>query len=293
MIKAALAACALLGLVQVAAASETIVNWGLTVGAEPRPLCVYDTNQNCVQIGKLNSTTHVFYPSETIGGADPFTPPFQVGASTVGAGFAGIYADSGSGNIFQNSTWVRNSGTRNTVATLTFTDSTGPNSRGWGLNTGFYGNNATAAGQSIEADFASQVAGSVSYGVVIAYAGSQNDAANYLLMANASIAGVAPHDGIIITNAGNQPLQASGTLFKTFGNVQVANGVDFTTATFSGTAFASTGFSVDGTGHISIATGTPASAAAACTTGTFEWGSAFLYICVGTNTWKRVAVATW
>lgn len=42
-----------------------------------------------------------------------------------------------------------------------------------------------------------------------------------------------------------------------------------------------------------VATGTPASASAAGTTGTILWDSSYLYVCTATNTWKRVAIATW
>lgn len=42
-----------------------------------------------------------------------------------------------------------------------------------------------------------------------------------------------------------------------------------------------------------LPTTTPASAAAAGTAGTITWDSGFIYICTATNTWKRVAIATW
>jgi hypothetical protein len=42
-----------------------------------------------------------------------------------------------------------------------------------------------------------------------------------------------------------------------------------------------------------IKTGTPASAGAAGVAGQIRWDSSFIYICVATNTWKRVAIATW
>lgn len=46
--------------------------------------------------------------------------------------------------------------------------------------------------------------------------------------------------------------------------------------------------------YIRIATSkTPASAAAAGTTGDFCWDSSYLYVATGTNTWRRVAHATW
>lgn len=38
---------------------------------------------------------------------------------------------------------------------------------------------------------------------------------------------------------------------------------------------------------------TPASASATGTTGSLAWDSNFLYVAVATNTWKRVAIATW
>lgn len=38
---------------------------------------------------------------------------------------------------------------------------------------------------------------------------------------------------------------------------------------------------------------TPATASATGTAGTICWDSGYIYVCVATNTWKRVAVATW
>jgi hypothetical protein len=37
----------------------------------------------------------------------------------------------------------------------------------------------------------------------------------------------------------------------------------------------------------------PASASANGVAGQFTWDSGFLYLCTATNTWKRVAIATW
>jgi len=39
--------------------------------------------------------------------------------------------------------------------------------------------------------------------------------------------------------------------------------------------------------------GTPASATDTGTTGTVLWDSDYLYVCVDTDTWKRVAISTW
>ena len=38
---------------------------------------------------------------------------------------------------------------------------------------------------------------------------------------------------------------------------------------------------------------TPASASASGSQGQIRWDANYLYICTATNTWKRVAVATW
>lgn len=47
-------------------------------------------------------------------------------------------------------------------------------------------------------------------------------------------------------------------------------------------------------GQLTLATtATPASAGATGTTGTISWDSNYIYVCVATNTWKRVAIATW
>jgi hypothetical protein len=52
------------------------------------------------------------------------------------------------------------------------------------------------------------------------------------------------------------------------------------TATFAGTV-------------IHTLSATPASASATGTTGTISWDASYIYICTATNTWKRVAIATW
>lgn len=44
---------------------------------------------------------------------------------------------------------------------------------------------------------------------------------------------------------------------------------------------------------LSIIGATPASASAACATGTVVWDSSFIYVCIATDTWKRVGISTW
>jgi hypothetical protein len=47
------------------------------------------------------------------------------------------------------------------------------------------------------------------------------------------------------------------------------------------------------TGGITCPIRTPASAAAAGVAGEIRWDASYIYICTATNTWKRVAIATW
>lgn len=51
----------------------------------------------------------------------------------------------------------------------------------------------------------------------------------------------------------------------------------------------------DGTGdkEIAVNAGVPASASAAGVTGQVAWDADHFYVCTATDTWKRVAVATW
>jgi len=48
-----------------------------------------------------------------------------------------------------------------------------------------------------------------------------------------------------------------------------------------------------GLGGIIIASQTPASAAATGTQGQIAWDADYIYVCTATDTWKRVAIATW
>jgi hypothetical protein len=52
-------------------------------------------------------------------------------------------------------------------------------------------------------------------------------------------------------------------------------------------------FALAVTGLVSVGGSTPASAAATGTAGTITWEASYIYVCVATNTWERVAIATW
>ena len=45
--------------------------------------------------------------------------------------------------------------------------------------------------------------------------------------------------------------------------------------------------------NINLATATPASAAATGTEGDIAWDTNYIYVCVATDTWKRVGISTW
>ena len=44
---------------------------------------------------------------------------------------------------------------------------------------------------------------------------------------------------------------------------------------------------------INLASSTPANASATGTAGQISWDADYIYVCTATNTWKRVAIATW
>ncbi len=83
-----------------------------------------------------------------------------------------------------------------------------------------------------------------------------------------------------------------------FSGIEVADGA---TTIFSvgstGTATLGVGLAVTGTlsatGLVSVGGSTPASASATGTAGTITWDSSYIYVCTATDTWKRVAIATW
>jgi hypothetical protein len=83
-------------------------------------------------------------------------------------------------------------------------------------------------------------------------------------------------------------IQAQGTSAETLAWQKVSSGSPTTVFTVTNALFAlASGIS------LSVPTQTPASAAASGVTGTIAWDTSYLYVCTATNTWKRVAIATW
>lgn len=60
----------------------------------------------------------------------------------------------------------------------------------------------------------------------------------------------------------------------------------------SNTAITGT-LTVSGDTFVITTSKTPATASSTGTQGQIAWDSDYLYICVATNTWKRVAISTW
>lgn len=85
---------------------------------------------------------------------------------------------------------------------------------------------------------------------------------------------------VVIDDPSGTPTSKKMTLQSLFGAVP-ANTV------FSGTV------SVSGD-SVNVATAkTPASASDTGTQGDVAWDADYIYVCVATNTWKRVAISTW
>jgi len=82
------------------------------------------------------------------------------------------------------------------------------------------------------------------------------------------------------------------------GNLTVTGNSDLVDVVIDGDATIYNDLSVQGiinatTSSIRIRNRTPASATATGTTGTIVYDANYIYVCVATNTWKRVAISTW
>lgn len=88
-------------------------------------------------------------------------------------------------------------------------------------------------------------------------------------------------DAIFASNGTSVSLNVGAGKTLTMAGSLAMSGAITGDATFSGDQIAITN------------TQTPASAAATGTVGTICWDSSYIYVCVATDTWKRVAIATW
>ena len=85
---------------------------------------------------------------------------------------------------------------------------------------------------------------------------------------------------------------AGQVLIGTGGTTSFGGSVKTTTGEFVGT-LSVTGTSTLTGGLVLPTSITPASASASGVVGTVAWDASFIYVCTATNTWKRVAIATW
>ena len=92
------------------------------------------------------------------------------------------------------------------------------------------------------------------------------------------------------TVAGNQITfsTAPGSGLSFFGYLQ-GDAVDFNTPADGSVTTSKLGSQLD----INLATATPASASATGTEGDIAWDANYIYVCVATDTWKRVGISTW
>jgi len=98
-------------------------------------------------------------------------------------------------------------------------------------------------------------------------------------------------------------VQVFGLKMSSSGSVTWSNGLGFglTTDTALSRSAAGVVLVENGSGSprdikarsVILSTSTPASASATGVAGTITWDSDWVYVCVATDTWKRVAIATW
>jgi hypothetical protein len=121
------------------------------------------------------------------------------------------------------------------------------------------------------------------YGADVYIAVDQNANGNMIFRRNSAT------ESMRITGSNGAVSIASSTASTstTTGALQVAGGVGVSGAVNVGGAV-----TIAGT-VIHTLSATPASASAAGTVGTMSWDANYIYICTATNTWKRVAIATW
>jgi hypothetical protein len=96
----------------------------------------------------------------------------------------------------------------------------------------------------------------------------------------------------LVPNAGNTDWESALQISGGYGtaNNPVVN-IDATGLTLPATA---AGNLIISAGDLIVTTATtPASAAATGTVGTIAWDADYIYVCTATDTWKRVAIATW
>jgi hypothetical protein len=109
------------------------------------------------------------------------------------------------------------------------------------------------------------------------------------LFVNTDLNSLAVHDG---TLAGGHPLMPSSSaqgIYYTPATGGAAN-ILSVVGTVTSTLVSVTNSGVPG---LVLGTSTPTTSSATGTAGSIAWDSNYIYVCVATNTWKRVAISTW
>src|SRR5262249_567930 len=132
---------------------------------------------------------------------------------------------------------------------------TGAGAQAWGGNfTGFIGSGSdnTATAHGVEIDMGRLISSTAqTIGVLIVGAGSFANPPYQWMQSQSTAA--APDNGIMFAKLSTvQPVQSTGSLITTTGNPSVANGIHFSGASFTGNAYDSPGWQIDGSGNMTF-----------------------------------------
>ena len=205
-----------------------------------------------------------------------------------------------------NGTRKLSAATPSFATSVTTPSLTSPASTNLTLGTGSFGTALTVASATGDVSIASTTAGSANAGALVVAGGGSfgnNGSASYF-------GGSVQIATAIISQSGNHAYITGPTTAGAFLTLQSGNatgGISFRDSAVNNVAqyyqdtdawsfYKPTTFA----GAVTIAgtvvntlSATPASASAAGTVGTISWDANYIYICTATNTWKRVAIATW
>jgi hypothetical protein len=226
------------------AAASTITNSSLLTLTGPPTAGTNATltNQNALWV--QNGATSLTVPNQVA----PFGSSIFVTASRA--------ANSSTfGNIFEIGAYTSNTGTAPNVAIFGQATTNGAGAQAWGGNfVGFIGSgsDSAATAHGIEVDYGRLINTTAAcLGVLIVSGGTNGNTAHLWMQSAASSA--SPTDGIMFAKSGTiQPV--TGSLINTTGSPAVTNGVNFVNCAFSGNAFASPGYQVDGSGNLTFTT---------------------------------------
>ena len=176
-------------------------------------------------------------PLRRDGYLDP-EPPYQISPIVVGAdSTAAEYDDAAPGNNFHLSSWVRNVGSRPTVAVFGEGVAEGEDAGAWGGNFVAYVNHDDAASAiGVEVNHGALTAGGAgkAYGIVIASAGDFAPRAHLQMQAN-DIDAVPAYGIIFHTRSGPIPPATSALLYVASGTV-LPVGIDLSQGSYSDVA---------------------------------------------------------